>query len=306
MGNDMDRIARPRRSGAPYTTTRASGAFELETLEDRRVLAAETDDRFEDNDLPRTVVRAEQGAINSPNLGPVSGTDVIRNLKLLDSADVYRIVLENRGTPADFVRINFNNRSGNLDLQLRAANGTRVLRSSLNNSGPETISLNNLAAGSYFIRVFGKNGATNPNYVLTIKTPEVVANPTEDAYEGNDSREQVDAAPVGAINSPNLGALAGARTLGNLKLNDTYDLFKFSIPSTQGAASMQFVQIASATPLNLVLMNSSGTAVRAADAYFGQRTIDLRWLDGGDYYIQVTHYALATPGSFNYALSFTV
>lgn len=282
------------------------GAFDLEALEARQVLSSSVDDRFEDNDLPRTVVRATEGATNSPNLGALSAERVVRNLKLCDAADVFRIRLTAQGTSANFAKINFNNTRGNLDLQLLAANGTRVVRQSLNSAGPEIISLSGLAPGAYYVKVIGKNGAQNDNYTLTLNTTGVVVNPSEDAYENNDSIAEAAAAPAGAANSPNLGGLTGTRALTGLKLNDTYDIFKFSMASTVGAVSPKFIRIDSAAPLNLVLFNSAGVAIRSADAYFGQRSIDLSGLSAGEFYIQVTHYSLGTTGVFNYALNFSV
>jgi hypothetical protein len=279
----------------------------LEALESRQLLSGAPDDRFEDNDLPRTVVRAAEGATNSPNLGAVSGQRVIRTLALCDAADVFRIRLTSAGVAGNFIRINFNNARGNLDLQLLGASGTRILASSLNNSGPETISLDGRAAATYFIRVLGKNGATNPNYTLTINAPTgVIVNPNEDAYENNDTLEQASAGAPGAANSPNLGAISAARSISNLKLSDTYDIFKFSIASTVGATTPKFVRIDTAAPLNLVLYNSAGQSIRNAAAYLGQFSIDMTGLAAGEYFVQVTHFALGTAGTYNYGLTFNV
>ena len=285
---------------------RAQGFALLEALESRQLLSGAPDDRFEDNDLPRTVVRAAEGATNSPNLGLINGQVVLRSLALCDSADVYRIRFNSAGTSANFVRINFNGARGDLDLQLLGASGTRVLSTSARVGGPETISLQGLPAAAYFIRVVGKNGATNPNYTLTINAAGVVTNPNEDAYEDNDTLDQASAATPGAPNSPNLGAINASRVLSGLKLNDSYDIFKFSIASTVGAATPKFIRLDSTAPLNLVLFSSTGQSLRSAAAYLGQRSIDLTGLNAGEYFIQVTHYALGTAGSFNYALNFTL
>jgi hypothetical protein len=109
------------------------------------------------NDTLRTAT--ELGRINRRvDLGP---------LALVDANDWYRFTTVRAGKGADFVQIAFENDDGNLDLELYNVSGQRV-RTSLTNGDTETVSLNGLKAGTYYIRVFGKLGATNTNYSLTV------------------------------------------------------------------------------------------------------------------------------------------
>lgn len=285
-------------------TRRGYAPCELERLEGRQLLSTVgPDDKFEDNDLPVTVVRAPQGAANSPNLGVVSGQKIIRQLAMVDSGDYYRFRTSYAGTAADSVKLNFGNANGNLDMQLIGAGGKAVLRSSLGNSGTETISLNGLAAGTYFIKVFGKNGQTNSVYRLTFQGPTAPPPPpppTDDAYEDNDTIVQVKARGTGD-NSPNLGYFS-ARTVSGLILHDTYDIYSFTVSSTLG--SNAFVKVNASVPMDMVLYNSAGTPIRSSEAYLGVFQINLAGLIADRYYVQVTHYALGTEGTFNYSLTF--
>ena len=74
------------------------------------------------------------------------------------------------------VSISFSNSQGNLQLGLYNSAGT-LLASSLTTGNSETVSLNGLAAGTYFVKVFGLNGALNPNYSLTINPPTTTTTP---------------------------------------------------------------------------------------------------------------------------------
>jgi hypothetical protein len=273
----------------------------MEVLEPRQMMAAGplVDDRFENNDTRQIVAARPEGATNSPNLGTVIGTRQILNLALADVQDVYRIRLAAPGTAADFARINFTNANGNLDLRLLGPAG-RILRTSLGNTAVERISLDGLGAGVYYLRVNGRNGAMN-KYRINMQLPSPPP-PTEDAYEDNDTIAQTNARAEGP-NSPNLGTMTD-RTITSLKLADKYDIFKFTTTATGTAQS--FVQINTTEPLNMVLYSAQGQSLRSSEAYQGVFKISLANLPAGQYFLQVTHYALDTSGSFNYALQFDV
>jgi len=124
-------------------------------------------DRFEENDtLAQTAARTE-GAENSPNFGIVNSKRTYFDLSMDDNDDWYRFRLNNTGGPGDYVRIDTPYQSGqNLYLHLYNSSGT-LLTSVTNTYAVKQISLNNRAAGAYFIRV-QRNTGNNPNYLLTI------------------------------------------------------------------------------------------------------------------------------------------
>lgn len=127
--------------------------------------AALPDDAYEDND----------SFAQASNLGTLTAPTTVSGLALADSADWFRFTTTAAGTSASSVAIAFQQTQGNLALQLYNSNGQLV--SSANGTGnSETISLNTLAAGTWYVRVTGTSGATNPNYSLTV-TPPVATTP---------------------------------------------------------------------------------------------------------------------------------
>ncbi|WP_439626598.1 pre-peptidase C-terminal domain-containing protein [Gemmata sp.] len=114
-----------------------------------------TDDAYENND---TSPRAS-------DLGTLSGTRSVPNLVMADSADWYKFVLPQRGTSTAQVSISFSNAAGNLDLALYNSRRARIAFSQ-GRGDTETVSLNRLLPGTYYVQVTGSGGAFNPSYVL--------------------------------------------------------------------------------------------------------------------------------------------
>jgi hypothetical protein len=131
--------------------------------------AAPTDDAYEDNDTQATAW----------NLGTLTSTQTLSNLVMNDAADWFRFTTSGTGTSANSVSISFTHSQGDLDLKLFNSAGTQIgISNGTGNS--ESISLNGLAAGTYFVQVYGYNGAKNPNYSLTINPP--ASGPTTNAW----------------------------------------------------------------------------------------------------------------------------
>ncbi len=119
--------------------------------------ATPTDDSFEDND---TLTAAS-------DLGALTAVRQVANLVMADTQDWYKFSMAGAGTSSDFVNISFTNSQGDLALELYNAGGTRIGTSN-GTSSAEQISLDSLAAGTYYVRVYGVLGAVNPNYTLTV------------------------------------------------------------------------------------------------------------------------------------------
>jgi hypothetical protein len=130
------------------------------------VTTTPTDDGFENNDTLSSAY----------NLGTPSATQTVSNLVMADSADWFRFTTSTAGTSGSGVSISFQNAQGNLQLALFNASGVQIA-SSLGSGNGESISLNGVAAGTYYVDVFGNAGATNPNYSLTITPPTIVTPP---------------------------------------------------------------------------------------------------------------------------------
>ncbi len=122
------------------------------------------DDRYEENDTQATAT----------NLGTSTSRQVLSNLVMADSADWFRFTTSGTGTSSSYVAISFTHAQGDLDMELVNSSGAVLARSNgVTNS--ESISLNGLAAGTYYVRVYGYNGARNPNYTLDVSPPAASA-----------------------------------------------------------------------------------------------------------------------------------
>jgi hypothetical protein len=119
------------------------------------------DDPYEDNDSWRSAHR----------LGRIASAQTIQGLALLDTSDWYRFATPARSGLAS-VSIQFDNRQGDLTLELYNAAGRRISVSH-SSSDTETIALP-AAAGVYSVRVTGAHGATNPTYALTFSQAQAL------------------------------------------------------------------------------------------------------------------------------------
>ncbi len=118
------------------------------------------DDAYEDNDTLAT----------AHDLGSLTQRRTISNLILADSADWFRFTTTGLGRENDYVALLFRHAQGDLDLRLTDARGN-VVRSSTSGNDNERISLNGLSAGTYYLQIYGYQGAKNPNYTLEILPP---------------------------------------------------------------------------------------------------------------------------------------
>src|SRR5204862_2032745 len=131
------------------------------------------DDSYEQNDSISA----------ASNLGSLDGPLTISNLIMSDSSDWYRFTTPTKPGTSDTVTINLRNSQGDLDLAVYNAFGQRLRYSGTTNN-TEQVSLSGLSAGTYYIRVYGYLGATNPNYSLSVNLARPLA---DDAYENNDT-----------------------------------------------------------------------------------------------------------------------
>lgn len=130
---------------------------------------AASPDVYEENDSKTQVDGRTEGANNSPNLGSVLNYRRIGNLSLQDD-DYFKLKLH-AAQLGDYIRVTSPyNRQGNFSVQLLDSNGTAI-RSSTLSFNYEYISLQGLAQGTYYIRVFKTSASNpdNPNYSIEIE-----------------------------------------------------------------------------------------------------------------------------------------
>ncbi len=126
-------------------------------------------DAYEENDTKAQTDGRTEGGVNSPNIGLVLSYKRIGNLSLQDD-DFYKIKLH-AAQLGDYIRVTSPyNRTGNFSVQLLDQNGT-VIRSSTLSFNYEYISLQGLAQGTYYVRVFKTSASNpdNPSYSLEIE-----------------------------------------------------------------------------------------------------------------------------------------
>lgn len=119
--------------------------------------SAQRDDIYEDNDTLGTAT----------NLGVVLTNKTVSGLAMHDGADCFKFQLGAAAGSTAAVQISFDDTQGDLNLSLFSSTGI-LLDQSAGSGDLELISLGGRAAGTYFVRVVGAEGAFNPNYVLQV------------------------------------------------------------------------------------------------------------------------------------------
>jgi hypothetical protein len=119
-----------------------------------------TDDAYENNDSQSAAAM----------LGILTATRTVNSLVMADASDWFRFTTNTAGTASSSVSISFQNAQGNLQLALYNSSGT-LLTTSQSTGNSESVSLNGRAAGTYYVRIYGASGASNPNYSLTVNPP---------------------------------------------------------------------------------------------------------------------------------------
>ncbi len=243
----------------------------IELLEPRRllsgVLAAVLPDRFEPNDTFAT----------ASNFGTVS-TRIENglNIHVTLNDDYYRFVPAATGQFTG--SISFSNSQGDLDLALYNS-AQAQLTVSEGSVDFETVSYPLVAGQTYYLRVYGFEGATNPDYGLTIITAIAA-----DRFEPNDSF-------AGATNLGNtLPHIENNLTI-NAPGNDDY--YRFTAPSAgQFQAQISFNDALG--DLDLILYNSLQAEITRSDGDGNVEAVSFNATNGGTYYFRVQGFASAT------------
>ena len=298
-----------RRSAARRAKVHSSRLIQFESLEGRSLLAGLQYDigpiaplDFSDR-VPAVVAKSAPQRLSAAavladdaleendywsaarNLGTMTATSTFSGLVMADSHDWYRFYLPATGTVEDAVAINFLNAQGDLDLRLFNSSGYR-LRSSATTGDGERISLSGLAAGTYYLDVYGYYGAKNPGYSLAVsrKAPLV-----DDTLEQNDSFSA----------ARDLGSLAAEKTVTNLVMADSSDWYKFTMAAP--GTSTDFVQIgfhSAQGNLQLALYNAAGSYLAGSASTTDVERISLADKGAGTYYVRVYGQAGATNPNY--------
>ncbi|WP_198805169.1 pre-peptidase C-terminal domain-containing protein [Leptolyngbya sp. BL0902] len=208
------------------------------------------------------------------NMGTLSSTQTFRDfVGSVDGNDYYRFSL---GSTSTF-RLSMTGLSADADVQLLNASGSYLTGSAASGTTSEAIT-QQLAAGTYYVRVYPWSGSTN--YTLSL------------------GAIPVDGAGNSLTTALNIGTLSGTRTFRDfVGSSDTNDYYRFSVGST---SNFSLSMTGLAADADVQLLNSSGTAIASSMAGGTSSESISRQLTTGTYYVRVYPYGGANT---NYALS---
>lgn len=256
---------------------------------------------------------ADAAATANPNAGAapakyydlrtIEGQRVLGNLSISNAdgqssaSDWFRFTTTATARSGDFIQLDFNAAQGDLDVQLYAADASGNASTLLFDSRQQTHDTGNtrridltrvalangatgaLPPGTYFLKVLGYDGATNPDYTLSLTTPSKTLLP--DAFEANNSQQQ----------ATDLNQLVGTNELDNLTITPgDVDFYKFTVaPNVKGDYQASIAFDGTQGPLNLRLIQPDGTIESATSTSAGSsttETVDLNNPAGGIYYLE--------------------
>jgi hypothetical protein len=233
--------------------------------------AAPAGDRYETNDTRQTAT----------DLASVSGARTIADLSIHTTSDrdFFKFVTAGPGTSADYVDVLFSHAAGDVDARLLDASGN-VLTESTGTSDNERLSLQGLAAGTYFVEVFGYSGARN-SYRLAFQAP---AAPAGDRYEANDTRQT----------ATDLAIVTGARTIADLSIHTTSDRDFFKFVTTGPGTSADYVDVLfshAAGDVDAQLLDASGNVLTSSTGTSDNERLSLQGRAAGTYFVEVFGYS---------------
>ena len=244
--------------------------------------AAESADRFEVNNTRETAT----------DLRTIAGELLVENLSIHTGSDrdFYQFVTTGAATADNYVDVLFAHAGGDVDVRLLNSQGT-LIRSSTGALDNERLSLQGLAAGTYFVEVYGYSGARN-NYALSFNTP---AAETADRFEVNNTRQT----------ATDLRALSGALALDDLSIHNGTDRDFYQFTIAAGATAANFIQVGfahSAGDVDARLLNAQGTVIQSSTGTVDNERLSLAGLAAGTYFLEV--FGDNSSVTNNYSLTF--
>ena len=234
------------------------------------------------------------------NLRNVEGLQTWDPLSLHQTSDVdwFKFTTLKKADASDFVRIQFDQTQGDLDLYLYDSTGATLLGKAETTDNVEQIKLTDasgasLAAGSYLVKVAGYHGAANPSYQLSINAPD---NNPADWAEGNDTRAAAKA----------LQTVEGTQAFSGLSLDHAGDVdwFSFSTVGMGGpghSVSIQFDHTQG--DLQLQLFDKNGVKLGESLSDSDREAISLENLPTDPYFVKI-YGATGSTTSPSYSLDF--
>ena len=212
------------------------------------------------------------------DLGTLAGFEELGPLSIHQPGDEdwYRFETSATATSWDGAAIAFWHEEGDLDLELFDTHGELIADSS-GIDDLEWVEMGGLPAGEYFLKVTGFDDVTNPDYWLTLNTPE----PNEsDFSEPNESLE-------GAYD---LREVHGLEIIDGLSINVPGDVDWFRFETLDSATDWHTVSIAFFSEfgdLDLALYDNNGHLLASSEGVGSFELVSLDELPAGEYYAAV-------------------
>ena len=212
------------------------------------------------------------------DLGGLAGFEEFGPLSIHEPGDEdwFRFETTATSTSWDGAAIAFWHEEGDLDLELFDTHGDLIANSN-GIDDHEWVAMEGLPAGEYFLRVRGFADATNPDYRLTLNTPE----PSEsDFAEPNDSLQH----------AYDLRAIEGLEIIDGLSINVDGDVDWFRFETLAAATDWHSVSIAffhELGDLDLSLFNADGALIGSSEGVDGFELVSLDGLPAGEYHAMV-------------------
>jgi hypothetical protein len=228
---------------------------------------------FEPNETLATAASVATGVANSAAITTTTDNDYFKIVTTATSNIVYSLV---GPSGVDY------------DMTILNSAGTSI-GSGTGTTATETVTLNNQAAGTYYIRIFGYNGANSAN-CYTITATATTVNSCVSAYDVSTN-----------------GTAAGAATIpfntdikGLISPSADNDFYKFVI-TTGGTATITLTTLPA--DYDMVLYSSNGTT-QLAISQNGSTTSETisRTYTAGTYYVKVYGYNNANNATSCYTL----
>ncbi|MFL0270024.1 M4 family metallopeptidase [Candidatus Clostridium radicumherbarum] len=212
--------------------------------------------------------------------------DQVYNSYIFSSSDIdyYKV----SPTSAGSITVNLTNLPADYDLYLVNSSGTVLAQSINGGTTSESLTYSNSAAGTYYIKVIGYNGAYSTTQAYNLKA--TFSGSSVDPYEPNDST------------STAYAIISGTTYNAYIYSSTDVDYYKIS-KTTSGTISISLTNLPG--DYDLYLRNSSGTIV-AYSENAGTTSESISYsASSGTYYVEVVGYNGAYSKTTKYALKAT-
>ncbi|MDC0162006.1 clostripain-related cysteine peptidase, partial [Paracoccaceae bacterium] len=226
--------------------------------------------------------------LNSTSIGNLNSTFSRSDLTIHDASDLDWFEFKTEYAGETTINLNFLHDSGDIDVNLYNQNDS-VIGSSGSGNNNESIIFNSNTTDTYYLKVYGYDGATNNNYDLSIQPVTLNARP--DDYESNNTFST-------ATMARNEQSTFEGLTLHN---GTDEDWFEFSISENGNTTnSVNLTNYIGGTS-DVIIYNSDGTTVKETHSLSdGNLSISTADYSTGDYFAQIKFADAAATSLANY------